>query len=108
MAFVGMPPTPKHEAMHANNNKTDNRVENLSWGLHHENMRSDRGNNHSRKGEINRNSKLTEEQVLVIRNQYEQRTTYKWGAKALAKQFGICTVQVQRIAHKQIGGWKHV
>ncbi|MCD2099528.1 NUMOD4 domain-containing protein [Rhodococcus qingshengii] len=37
-AFVGPKPSPKHEACHANDVKTDNRVENLRWDLHAANM----------------------------------------------------------------------
>lgn len=36
-AFVGPPPEGQ-EALHANNDRADNRLENLSWGTHSENM----------------------------------------------------------------------
>ena len=31
LAFIGPPPTPKHEGAHENRRRTDNRISNLSW-----------------------------------------------------------------------------
>lgn len=37
-AFYGKKPTPAHEVRHLNGDRWDNRVENLRWGTHRENM----------------------------------------------------------------------
>lgn len=36
-AFLGEPPTPKHEVLHGNGDPADNRLENLRWGTSSEN-----------------------------------------------------------------------
>jgi hypothetical protein len=58
-------------------------LSNLKFGTHAENMRMDRGNNHSFKGTENKNSRLSEEQVKEIRRIYMGRVRRKWGAKEL-------------------------
>lgn len=107
-AFHGPPPTPRHEAMHLNNIKSDNRSSNLRWGLHWENMEMDRGRNHSHAGARNPNSKLTAEQVQVIRTAYDNKTGYFWGRKELSMGFKISEKQLTLIAQRKQGGWKHL
>lgn len=108
MAFHGEPPTEKHEVMHLDGDGSNNDPKNLRWGTHAENMAMDRGNNHSHKGEINPNSKLTEENVREIREVYDKRTSDKWGCRKLAKKFGICEKHCRRIAMRSVGGWQTV
>ena len=60
-------------------------------------MSMDKGNNHSHKGEKNRNSKLTKKQVEEIRDIYKNRKGFFWGKKELAKKYGIGEAQVYRI-----------
>lgn len=38
-AFLGLPPTPRHEVNHKNSNGEDNRLSNLEWVSHQDNMR---------------------------------------------------------------------
>lgn len=105
MAFWGMPPSDKPEGMHLNGDPRDNRIENLRWGSHAENMAMDRGNNHAHKGVRNPNRKLTMAAVNEIRRTYDNRTSHFWGATKLAKKFGIRNLQVQLIATRKPGGW---
>lgn len=54
VVFMGEPPSPRHEVRHLNDNKLDNRLENLAWGTPSQNMldafrngRRERGRNRS-------------------------------------------------------------
>lgn len=38
LAFVGPPPTPEHHASHLNDERTDNRLRNLSWETPQQNL----------------------------------------------------------------------
>ncbi|MDD5358248.1 MAG: HNH endonuclease [Candidatus Nanoarchaeia archaeon] len=106
LAFHGDKPAYKYESMHLDNNRTNNNKNNLKWGTHAENMGMDHGNNHSYKNEKNPNSKLSTEQVKMIRDKYDNRTRSKWGRRELAKLFGVSERQVWRIAHRLDGGWE--
>ena len=109
MAFHGLPPTPKAEVMHLDNNVQNNVPDNLRWGTHAENMAMDRGNNHSHKGESNKNSKLTAENVREIREAYDNRKPRtNWGCKKFADRFNLSEQQIGRIARREKGGWVHV
>ncbi len=57
------------------------------------------------KGEDNGNSKLTDEQVRYIRTVYV-RYSRKFGAGALAKEFGVSDVTILGIVNWSL--WKHV
>lgn len=105
LAFVGPPPTEKHEAMHLDNAPGNNRSENLQWGTHAENMAHDKGHKHSFPGELNRNAKVSPADVARIRAAYESKSRTHWGRKALAIELGISEKQVWLIATRRIGGW---
>lgn len=65
-AFLGIPKE-KLEVNHKNGKKTDNRLENLEWVSHAENMRhADELGLRNIKGENHPRSKLTNEEVLKI------------------------------------------
>jgi hypothetical protein len=42
LAFIGTPPSPKHEAAHADGNPLNNRPSNISWSTHAENEQDKR------------------------------------------------------------------
>lgn len=107
MAFAGLPPSEAHEALHRNNERRDNRISNLKWGTHAENMRPDVGNNHSHKGESNPNRKLSLSQIGEIRTAFLNKRGNAYGMKGFAARFGITTTQVSRIANRRNGGWKN-
>lgn len=108
LVFSGTPPTTRHEAMHLNGIKCDNRLENLRWGLHSENMFHDRGNNHSHHGQNNPNAKVTSKDVKMIRNAFRKRTNFFWGRRSLARKLSISEKQITLIAKNKYGGWKNV
>jgi hypothetical protein len=100
---------PNEEAIHLNGNRADNRLLNLKWGSHSENMAMERGNTLlSHKGEKNPNNKLSTQDVLEIREAYSSRVSYKWGRRSLAKKFNVSEAHIGRIAMSQNGGWKHI
>lgn len=108
LAFLGTPPTNRHEAVHIDSVKHHNHARNLKWATHAENMAMDRGNNHSHKGERNRNSKLTTAQVREIRIAYDSRKSGGYSERMLASRYGITTTHVGRIARRENGGWRHL
>jgi len=102
MAFVGDPP-PNTEGNHKNGVKADNRVDNLEWITHSENMK------HSFKlglqdnlGENNPRAKLKEWQVRIIR----RLLVVGWSCVSIARLFNVTDVLIGRIKHKK--AWVHI
>lgn len=101
--FVSNPEN-KREVNHINGNKIDNRAENLQWVSPSENqqhaislgLRKDRG-------EDSINSKLTERQVIEIRELYRaSKITYK----EISKTFGIHRDYVGLLIRRE--RWAHI
>src|SRR6218665_3389864 len=79
-AFLGKQPSDKHEVCHNNGIPTDNRVENLRWDIHVNNLADKvlHKTNYGARGELHGKSKLTAEQVLEIRKFCSQGKTAKY------------------------------
>lgn len=78
----------KEHVNHKNGVKGDNRIENLEWCTHSENIQHafDVGLAKGMKGEKHPQCKLTKEQVVQIRNMYKPG---KVSQEAVAKLFGV-------------------
>ena len=96
-AFRGSAPN-GHEARHGNGNPADNRINNLSWSTHAENiadMRADRhGTAHKFLGKDNPNVRLKAEDIPVIRS----RISSGRSLRSIGREFGV--------SHSSIGNIK--
>lgn len=91
-AFHGPRPSPDHEVCHLNDNRSDNRAENLAWGTKEDNAK-DRVINSRHNW-----ARLTWGQVDEIRERYAPGTvTYR----ALADEYGVSLNTIIRIVKRQ-------
>lgn len=70
LSFKGERPFPGAQGRHLNDIGTDNRLENLCWGTHKQNMEDRDANGITKKGESHHNSCITEDiakQILSLR-----------------------------------------
>lgn len=102
MCFITNPDN-KSQINHIDGNKHNNRFSNLEWCTASENAIHANINGLSipPRGIKNGNSKLTEEDVIYIRN-----TRYKVSRKDLAIKFNISLKHVDRVRSKK--RWKHI
>lgn len=103
-AFIGPPPTPKHQINHLDGHKDNNRVQNLEWVTLSQNVLHAfrTGLKEPMRGSRHGVAKLTEENVAVIRRLKGKGLS---GAK-VAAWFGVHMQLVYLIWWGRI--WKHV
>lgn len=101
-AFIENPKN-KREVNHRIADKENNCVFNLEWATRLENMQhaSKSGLLKPKSGKINSKAKFTSNQVRYIRSNYIPRH-FKFGAKALARKFGVAKSTVLRIIHFEV------
>lgn len=100
LAFVGPCPDGM-ESCHENDIKSDNSLDNLSWGTQKKNRADADRNGRSKIGEGHANAKITETDVREIRRLAETQSQ-----QSIADRFGICQTVVGRIVRRV--DWKHV
>lgn len=100
-AFLGPPPTPRHEVNHRDGDKTHNMPANLEWVTHHENMRHATQFGLLPLGEAKPQAKLTAPQVLQIRLVQGQASL-----RSIARQFGVDHKTI--LAIQRGDTWAHV
>lgn len=107
-AYFGEKPK-GYEINHKNGIKTDNSVQNLEYCTHSQNCKHsfDTGLQMPKRGELNGNSKLTDEDVKFIRKVAANGGRY-YGRKKLAEHFGISEAHVKDIVNQRRGVWNHV
>ena len=98
-AFLG--PSNGLHVLHKNDVTTDDRVENLYYGTHAQNMQDKVKNGLSHRGSTHHKAKLTEAQVLVIK----QRLKAGENHHALAAEYGVTPNTMQAIKHGTNWGW---
>lgn len=92
---------------HLNDNPFDVRLCNLAWGTKSDNMndavKNGRiANRPSPKGEKNRNCKLTEQQIISIRQDINSGVHYT----EISTKYGISVAYIYNIKAKRV--WKHI
>lgn len=92
LAFVGAPPSDKHQAAHLNGCPSDNRVENLAWVTVKENQHHRRVHGTDPTGERAPRAKLSNAEVDTLRSLAATMTT-----RDLAARFGISMGHVRKI-----------
>ena len=107
-AFYGAP----DEGMvtnHINGIKSDNRIENLEWCTQSRNALHsfEMGLQEAKTGELNGMSKLTEAEVLAVREMKEKGGRF-WGRNEIALMLGMSPKTLQRIVNKPEQSWKNI
>lgn len=101
IAWVG-PRPPGMECRHLNGDRTDSRLENLSWGTKAENEEDRRRHGKTRRGELHGFAKLSEAQVAEIK----RRLIRGDRQVDIARDFGVIQAHVSRIKRGIV--WNHV
>lgn len=111
-SFLGPPPSSRHQVNHKNSNRLDNRVENLEWVTPKDNIahaiKSGGFNNWYKElskrsgGTKNPKCKLSEEQVIKIRQLYASGLYQH----QIGELFGVCQSTISSITLSET--WKKV
>jgi hypothetical protein len=107
LAFLGEPPSLKHEAAHLDGNPSNNCADNIRWKTRVENEADKYAHGTWRRmglpGERHHRAKLTDSAVLQIRAMF---TGVRGEKKKIASKFGVDPATVGRVIRG--AGWSHV
>lgn len=102
LAWLGPKPSPRHEVAHRDGDRRNSAVANLRWATRKENMADMRGHGTIRCGERHHAAKLTEADVVAIR----QRLVGGESRRNLASAYGVDYFAIAKIATGR--RWKHL
>ena len=102
LAFLGPKPSPQHEVAHLDGQRLNNHDSNLAWLQHSENERHKDLHGTRLRGSQIGNAKLTEAQVVLIR----QALAVGIRQCVLAQAYGVSDSTVSLIARAKT--WRHV
>jgi hypothetical protein len=104
LAFLGPPPSERHEVAHGDGRPTNNHWTNLRWATHAENMLDKRvhGTYPDRKGEKHPMARLTDEVVLAMRRRRRDGLLFR----EIAEEFGFPKVTVYDAVTGKT--WRHL
>ena len=103
LAFVGPRPSEKHDALHWDDNRSNNNPTNIRWGTDQDNANDKIRNGRQPRGQEIWSSKLTPKMVKEIRTRYKPRNVT---AGQLSKAYGIGMTTVYSIVRNK--NWKHI
>lgn len=101
IAFLGTPP-PRHEVNHVDGHKANNRLENIEYVTHSNNIRHAFSTGLSKQGAAHHRAKLTAAQVTEIR---AANISPRGSAAALAARFNVAIVTIRKV-HRCVT-WVH-
>lgn len=109
LTFLGERPE-RNEINHKSGIKADNSVDNLEYCTRSENVQHsfDNGLQKPMPGSLNGNSKLTEREVLEIREHVKTFSGRYYGRDQLAKKYGVSSAHIKDIVSGRRGAWSHV
>lgn len=103
LAFLGEPPTPRHEVAHDDGSRTNNHWRNLHWKLPVENQADRKRHGTYVSGDACASAKLTNSQADEIKARYAAGGNRYIGGvvtmQALADEYGVSIAQVSRIVN---------
>jgi hypothetical protein len=105
-AFHGPKPFPEAQVRHLNGIKSDNRANNLKWGTSAENAADKKVHGTAwdvARGEQHCRAKLTDQQVLKIRERYAAGDILM---RELAVMYGVGESRISTIVNRK--GWTHI
>jgi len=105
LAFVGPRPEGKECRHFPDQNPANNRIENLSWATHVENMADKLANGTDHKGEKHGGARFTEDIVRAMRADHAADSSEGWTSR-LARKYNTDARSVHRIIKRE--RWGHV
>lgn len=108
LAFVGNPPSERHQGCHNNGVRYDNRPTNLRWGTPKENGQDKVSHGNSCRGERNVFHRLTEDEVVSIRKSIDGSTGRNRTrlTRSEAKKHSVSVNTIRAILRREI--WRHI